>query len=389
MPAINVDIKPEIITWALNQTSEEKLGTKLMENIMQWLNGTKTPTFKQIEDFSKKSNIPLGYFFLQTPPVEEVKLLEYRTVDSIQLTNPSRDLIDTIYEMEDIQDWMKSYREELGYDVLPLVGCMKGISDVQAISDRIRNDLGLDREWYENVNDIREAFNYIRSMLEESGIVVMMNGVVGKNTHRALDVNEFRAFTIVDDWAPLIFINTADSQGGKLFSLLHEVAHIWLGESDLFNDRHYRTEGVSATETICNAVAGEILVPRDAFLNKWNECIDRKDVYTVITELAKYFHCGECVISRKALDSKKIKPEIYKRVVQEAIEHYNASRENRENPGGNYYSTMRTKLDGCFVRALCESINMGRTSYTEAYRLTNTSRKTFSAVAQSLGGVEW
>ena len=112
MPAVNVNIQPEIISWALSQTQEEKLGDKLMNNITQWLNGTKTPTFNQIEDFSKKANIPLGYFFLQTPPVEQIELLEYRTVDSIQLANPSRNLIDTIHEMESVQDWMRNYRQE-------------------------------------------------------------------------------------------------------------------------------------------------------------------------------------------------------------------------------------------------------------------------------------
>ncbi len=111
MPTVNVKIQPEIINWALNQTSTEKLGDKLMDNIIQWRNGTKTPTFNQIEDFSRKSNIPLGYFFLQTPPAEQMKLLEYRTVDSIQLANPSRNLLDTFHEMENVQNWMIDYRQ--------------------------------------------------------------------------------------------------------------------------------------------------------------------------------------------------------------------------------------------------------------------------------------
>ena len=122
---VNVNISPQIIIWALNQTQEEKLDEKLMSNINKWLDGTKTPTFNQIEDFSKKSNIPLGYFFLQTPPVEQIDLLKYRTIDSIYLANPSRNLIDTIHEMENIQDWMKDYRKELGFEKLSIVGCIK------------------------------------------------------------------------------------------------------------------------------------------------------------------------------------------------------------------------------------------------------------------------
>jgi Zn-dependent peptidase ImmA (M78 family) len=389
MAAVNVNIKPEIISWALSHAQEEKLGDKLVNNIKQWLNGTKTPTFNQIEDFSKKTNIPLGYFFLQTPPEEKIELLEYRTVDSIQLANPSRNLIDTVHEMESIQDWMKDYRQELGYDLLSIVGCMKGVDDVQSVVDRIRNDLELEVTWYENCKDSREAFSYIREKLETCGVVVMMSGVVGKNTHRALDIEEFRAFAMVDEWAPLIFINAVDSNGARLFSLLHEAAHIWLGVNDLYNDTHSRMNSAGATEVLCNAIAAELIVPKSVLLNKWNTEETVADVFAVIKELAGYFHCGETVVARKAFDCRKITHDVYKQVVQNTIDNYNKMKDRKEGSGGNYYNTMGSRLDGCFVRALCESINMGRTSYTEAYRLTNTSRKTFSEVVQNLGGVEW
>ena len=110
MTSVEVNIQPEIIKWALTQAPTAKFDENLMANIAKWLDGTKTPTFKQVEKFSKKTNIPLGYFFLQEPPVEQIKLLEYRTVDSIQLgDNPSRNLIDTIYSMESVQEWLRDY----------------------------------------------------------------------------------------------------------------------------------------------------------------------------------------------------------------------------------------------------------------------------------------
>lgn len=389
MASVNVNIQPEILKWVLEQIQEENIGSKLVENIKQWLDGTKTPTFNQIESLSKKSCIPLGYFFLQTPPKESVKLLEYRTVNSMHLATPSRNLIDTIHEMENIQDWMRSYREELGYEKLEIAGSMRGVTDAIVIADKIRKDLGLKNAWYKECKDARESFNYIRRCLEACGVIVMMSGVVGKNTHRALDVEEFRAFALADEWAPLIFINTADSLGAKLFSLIHEIAHIWIGENDLYNDRLNRIDGVSRIEIVCNAVAGEILVPAKAFREKWMEVSAYEDVSAAITAFARYFHCGESVIARKAFDSKKISKEIYVQIVKKAIDHFNGMKQNNDKSGGNYYNTMGSRLDGCFVRALCESVNMGRTSYTEAYRLTNTSRKTFSDVVQSLGGVEW
>ena len=385
MPAISVSIQPEIISWALGQAREEQLGTKLMNNIKQWLDGTKTPTFNQIEDFSRKANIPLGYFFLQTPPVEQLQLIEYRTVDSVELAHPSRNLIDTIHEMESVQAWMKEYRQETGFDVLPIVGCLKGNDDFKYIAKTIRKNMDLSDIWYESCTNMNAAFNYVRSRLEECGIVVMLNGVVGKNTHRTLSVDEFRAFAMVDEWAPLIFVNGADSQGARLFSLFHEIAHIWLGENDLYNDRGNSHE-VKPIEILCNAVAGELMVPFDKFLVEWNAAT-YADSGEKIKNLAKHFKCGESVIARKAFDAKKISYDLYKSIIDDAIEAYRQMKENKESNGGNYYNTMGNRLDGCFVRALCESINSGRTTYSEAYRLTNTSRKTFSEIALRLGGV--
>ena len=387
MPTVNVNIQPAIISWALNQTSEEKLGTKLVENIKQWLDGTKSPTFNQIEDFSKKSHIPLGYFFLQTPPVEQISLLEYRTLDSIELTNPSRNLIDTIHEMEAVQEWMVNYRKEWNYDTISVVGSLKGITDISVIADTIRKDLGLNVEWYKECGNPSEAFNKVRGLLEECGIVVMMNGIVGKNTHRALDVNEFRAFAMVDEWAPLIFINGADSAGGRLFSLFHEVVHLWIGENDLYNDRRYSANGIKPIEVTCNAVAGELMVPRAAFLEKWNNNTN-DDTHEKIKELARMFRCSGSVIARRALDNKKIDQNVYNKVIADAIEAYIQAKQEKSS-GGDYYRVARSKLDGVFVRALCESVNSGRTSFTEAYRLTNTTSKTFSEVASGLGGVLW
>lgn len=235
--------------------------------------------------------------------------------------------------------------------------------------------------------EILIPFNKVRGLLEECGIVVMMNGIVGKNTHRALDVNEFRAFAMVNEWAPLIFINGADSAGGRLFSLFHELVHLWIGENDLYNDTKYSANGIKPIEVICNAVAGALMVPKTVFLEKWNNNTN-DDIHEKIKELARMFRCSSSVIARRALDNKKIDQNVYNMVIADAIEAYIQTKQEKSS-GGDYYRVARSKLDGVFVRALCESVNSGRTSFTEAYRLTNTTSKTFSEVASGLGGVLW
>ena len=382
MPVVRVEIKPEIIKWAISQADETKLNEKLNDNIKKWINGSKTPTFKQIEELSKKTNIPIGYFFLDEPPEEDIGLLEYRTIDNVSMTNPSRDLIDVIYEMESIQSWMKEYRLENGYDELYFVGSLKYKKSVQSMARQIRDDLLLDEEWYKKCKNSYDAFKYIRELLDEMGIIVMLNGIVGNNTHRALNIEEFRAFAIVDEIAPLLFINNSDSDGAKLFSLFHEMVHVWIGENDLYNDRRDNNR-VKNTEVLCNGVASELLVPNEKFLIKWD---DNKDYRRVIKELSQYFRCSESVIARKALNNNKIDVSLYRTVIDDGIEAYNKMK-NRKSEGGDYYSSKKTRLNNSLIKALCESISSGRTTYTEAYRLTNTTRKTFDEVISRFGGV--
>lgn len=384
MQTVNVNIQPSVMEWAWEQSGEEMLGEEMTRKIKNWLEGTKTPTFRQIEELSKKSHIPLGYFFLQAPPDENVSLIEYRTVDSIKLEKPSRDLIDKISEMDRIQDWMRTYRRENGMEPLGIVGCAKDTKDACDVVDMMRDELGLDYKWFEEFDSSRELFKYVRDRLEECGVIVMMSGIVGENTHRPLDVDEFRAFAMADEWAPLIFINAADSEGAKLFSLLHEAAHICMGENDLYNDMGQKEIRESRRlEEVCNAAAAELLVPVKEFSKNWNENL--KDVFDKVTDLARHFHCSQVVVARKALDYHEIDRTCYDEIAARAYENYRKMKEQRGS-GGNYYNTKGSRLDGAFVRALCESIATGRTSYTEAYRLTSTNAGTFPKVAAHFGG---
>lgn len=387
MPSITVDIQPEIINWALKQTKEDRIDDALLTNIQHWLDGTKVPTFNQIEDFSKKSCIPLGYFFLKTPPKENVKLIDYRTIDSVALIEPSRNLIDTITEMEAIQEWMAAYRQDAGYDKCTFFGLTNNSSNPDEIAGSIRKYLEIPVQWYIETDNARESFSYWREKLNQAGVIVMMNGVVKNNTRRPLNTDEFRAFAMANEWAPLIFINAVDTDGARLFSLLHEAAHIALGRDDLFNDRQNSTSTVSTIETLCNAVAAELLVPNGDFLLAWNQSDKEENNFEKFSELARVFHVGTTVIARRALDNNLIDGALYRRIANQVIAQYNKNKQEKPKNGGNFYNTMGSRLDKNVARALCESIALGRTSYTEAFRLTNTNKNTFPNVVYKVGGI--
>ena len=386
MPAVMVDVAPVIIDWVIQSTSSTNIDTGIISKLIKWRSGEKKPTFNQVESVSKATRIPLGYFFLQSPPAESFPVLQYRTIDSVYTGNPSRDLVDTINDMESIQEWMHGFMIDSGYDKLNFVGSCRYEKDKKAVVQNFLKTLNISADWYKKVNAKTDAFKYFRSKFEEIGILVMMSGIVGNNTHRSLEIEEFRAFTLIDDYAPLIFINSNDSQGAKLFSLLHEVAHIWFGVSNFYNDRYGNANDVNEIEVLCNAVAAEILVPSNYFEIEWarqnGQQLNRK-----IQLLANIFSCGGVVIARKALDARYISKDQYQNIVDEAIQQFKSSRKKNSGGGGDYYATAATRIDNRFIVALDNSVREGKTQFTDAYRLTNTNRMTFSNLVEEVRGI--
>ena len=235
---VNVNVSKETLGWIMANVNFDALSSQIAGRLMSWYSGEKIPTFNQIEEASRATGIPLGYFFLNTPPKEDRTLLEYRTVDSLELEKPSRNLLDTIHDMEQIQEWAKNQMVTDGFSELDFVGSMAGVTEVSAFVTQIRQVLDLPRDWFIFAKTPADSYRYLRSRISNAGVIVMMNGIVGNNTHRPLEINEFRAFAIADEYAPLIFINSNDAINGKLFSLLHEFAHILIGKSNFFNDRY-------------------------------------------------------------------------------------------------------------------------------------------------------
>lgn len=388
MPGVSVNVQPAILNWAMQKAQMVSASSSVIETIAKWISGEKTPTFNQIEDISKKISIPFGYFFLEKPPVEECKIVEFRTVDSISLQNPSRNLIDTVDLMSSVQEWMTEYNKDNGAVEYPFVGCAKISDDVIATADRIRKELGLNLNWFDEFKSTADAYRSLRNSIMNLGVLVMMNGVVGNNTHRTLNVDEFRAFTLVNSYAPLIFINSRDTENGKLFSLLHELVHIWIGIDNFYNDTYGTSQKVSKEEQFCNAVAAEILVPDVLFSKEWSKQSGSSE--NIINELGKRFVCSRFVLLRKALDNGKIDQCEFGRILDLFQKQYKAIQDQKKNKtsgGGDFYRTLGTKWDRRFIQALYASAQSGRTPYRDVYRMTNTTGKTFHELVGKVGGI--
>ena len=385
---VSVNISSDMLKWIVSQASSYGFSDTVRDYLEKWQNGN-APTFNQIEKVSKSTGIPLGYFFLQKPPVENITLVNYRTIDSEQLSNPSRNLIDTLHDMDLVQEWVREYQIANGNLPCAFVGLFKNETKYTTIAENIRNLLNIKIDWYNQTKTVEESFNFLRAAISNLGVVVMMSGVVGNNTHRPLDIEEFRAFAVVDEYAPLIFINANDSINGRLFSLVHEFVHICKGENSLYNDMVYVEHTVQPIEILCNAVAAEILVPHNVFITEWNNTVINQDnLIFNIDQIAKKFKCGTMVIARRAYDNGFIDYSTYQQICKTAINSYNRNRKKKkeEGGGGDYYKTLASRLDRRFLDMVVGSVRSGTMQYTDAFRLTNTSRATFDVLIQKISG---
>lgn len=376
-----IDVKKEVLDWAVEKSGKNLSNIQeKFKDFNDWIQGNKYPTLNQLIEFGKFTNIPFGILVLKSPPIEKIPLLDFRTVDTLDINHPSRELIDTIKDMQRKQDWMRNYLIDAGYDKNRLVNSISYSSNlVEAeIANRIRKKINLKVDWYKDTQNKTDSFSYLKIKLSEAGVLVMQNGTALGNTHRPLDVNEFRAFTILDDYAPLIFINTKDTQSGKVFSLLHELVHIFIGQDSLYNNKFYKiNKFANKIEIFCNAIAGEIIVPSIDFINVWESSINFTNIVYHINDIANYFKVSEVIIARKALDNNLINRQLYDKIVDQAKK--NASMVVKRS-GGNANNTAKSRIDPRFVIALSSSLESGYAVFSDIYKLTGLSRNVFGNV---------
>ncbi|MEO0965738.1 MAG: ImmA/IrrE family metallo-endopeptidase [Planctomycetota bacterium] len=272
--------------------------------------------------------------------------------------------------MQRRQSWVRDYLVELGADPITFVGAAELTDPISKTVDSIRGALRLDRRWAQPIKSYEDALNLLLERAEDAGLLMMTSGIVGNNTRRVLDVSEFRGFVLIDEYAPLIFTNNRDAKSAQIFTLVHEIAHVWLGSSGLFDLERTISPDMDI-ERHCNRVAVELLLPRDQFNEAWKQ----SRAQDKFREISRRFRVSRVVVARRALDSKKITKEEFFSLYEELRNEDKPVK--TENDGGNFYNTAHRRLGNRFSRLVSQGVREGRLAYRDAYRLTGLRGKTF------------
>jgi Zn-dependent peptidase ImmA (M78 family) len=375
-----VAVKDTVLRWVVNRSGlpPDTLQRKFPK-LMQWESGESQPTLRQVESLAKATLTPLGFFFLSEPPAERLSIPHFRTLGDERLHMPSPELLETNQMMQRRQAWMREFLIEQGQGRLPFVESARLTEAPQAVAERIRETFGFDEGWASHQPSWTEALRFLREAMESIGILVVANGIVGNNTHRKLDPNEFRGFVLVDEYAPLVFVNAADAKAAQMFTIAHELAHVFFGSSAAFDLREMQPAD-DPIEQACNRVAAEFLVAEKELRRIWPSAQRDAEPFQVI---ARHFKASTLVAARRALDLGLIRNEAF-------LDFYQAYQSDerrlaaRRPDGGDFYANQNLRVGRRFAYAVVRAAKEGKLLYAEAYQLTGLYGKTFDRYASSL-----
>lgn len=377
-----VAVSPALVQWARERAHLDVAALAArFPKLPEWERGEVQPTFKQLEDFANATHVPFGYLFLPEPPQIPMPIPDFRTLQNQHVRAISPDLLDTIYAMQRRQAWLRETRLECEAPPLEFVGNARLDDDPAAIGREMRRLLGLGDGWAATVRTWQEAVSALRSAIEAVGVMAVINGVVGNNTRRVLDVDEFRGFALSDDYAPLIFVNGADARSAQMFTLAHELAHLWLGAegSGLSGFPGIFPDG-GAVETFCDRAAAEFLVPEAELRGYWPDV--RRDE-TPFELLARRFKVSPIVVGRRAMDLRLVDREYFFDFYEVYIRQ-----ERKQKPatgGGDFYNNQNTRVGKLFAAQVIRAAREGRIGFKQAYELTGLNGGAFQEYARRLG----
>lgn len=372
-----------MLVWARERAGLEPVDLEgRFPKLAEWEAGDTQPTLKQLNDFARAVHVPVGYLFLPSPPDEPLPIPDFRTMDGRGIQRASPNLLDMLYACQERQGWYREFAQTVRQPELPFVGSAALDDAPENVATQMAATLGFDVQARATSRTWEEALRMFIGQADRIGVLVMVSGVVLSNSHRKLDVEEFRGFALADRRAPLIFINGSDTKSGQMFTLAHELAHLWLGSSAVSNASAAPLRGYRREEVWCNAVAAELLVP---LANLRAELRDNEALNLALPRLARQFKVSTLVILRRLLDARWLD-----RAAFDAAWAAERARlqglADRASGGGDFYRTTLSRVSRRFARALVESTLEGQTLYRDAFRMLGVAKtETFNHIGREVG----
>lgn len=382
-------ITPKVLKWAREsarmpeQIAAAKV-SKSVDILREWEEGKSQPTIKQAQTLAKAYKRPFALFFLQEIPRDFKPLQDYRRKDSKELGTSS---IFIIREIQQKQAWISEVNEENNEDRIPFVGKFSIVDNPIKVANDILKELDISPSNYKTDNPIKEWID----KAESKGIFISRTSFI--HSRLKLDCEEIQGFAIADKYAPFVFINSDDWNAPQLFTLVHEIAHIWIDATGVSNEIEPEIKNKDKfhpVELFCNEVAANALIPSHFFYNLDNNIFNSaKEIF----KISKRLGISSFAFLVRALNLKLIPIDVYKTLKNEADLEYRAflTREeekkikSKEKKGGpNPYLLRLNKNSRLFTQIVLDAFKGGYVEPTQASALLNTPVNKFPSLEAQL-----
>ncbi|HHV76532.1 MAG TPA: ImmA/IrrE family metallo-endopeptidase [Syntrophothermus lipocalidus] len=360
-----VPIVPETLKWAMEwaaidkETLAKALNVK-SEKITDWLNGTQKPTYRQAKELANRCHVAFSQLLLPPPEKIDIPLNDFRRGPA-KVNRPSPELVEAIYDALRKRDWWREYRRN---EPVPFWEKRFVKKDApEAFADAILQIIPI-QDAQKKASSWQDLLRLATQQIEEAGILVLRQSFVGSNTHRVYNSEEFSGFAIADEVAPVIFVNTRDSIARQTFTLIHELIHVWLGDSVL----DANLEGIESpdiqAERFCDQVAAAMLMPAEDFRNIWYG-----NPYEGAQWAARKFKVSAWAALKRALELNLVSYREYHEALNKIKEDIEPQTQREGGP--TFWTTLESRNSRKFTRAVVEAARRGDISAKEMASLLN------------------
>ena len=349
-------------------------GNITVEKLTAWEKGDDFPSQTQAIALSEMLGISYAMLFMPVvPPPDIPPIPDLRTLSGEHLANPSLDFRQVLNDAIVRQEWVRDERAEEEWGKLPFVGKFDITDDPKAVAADMRSVLQLSKEDRNRCTDFEAFIKHIVSRAEDIGVLVMRSAVVRHATNRPLKVSEFRGFALSHHLAPTVFINDSDAKAAQIFTVAHELAHIWIG-ADGISDRkpNQKNDSRNTIEIFCDKVAAELLVPEAEIRPQWRHDASLEDSKRVAT----HFRVSTLVVLRRAKDLGLLSFDKFMAQVESEYARFKEIdrkkrelQKKKEKQGGNFWASFELRNGRTFNAAVATALQHQRVTFTEAASL--------------------
>lgn len=353
--------------------------THAADKVRAWEAGSARPTFPQARTLAAVLHVPFAALFLEPTTLGSQDLPDLRTTGG-RARSFSVDLCEVYRDALRKQAWVREVREREGFGAIEFVGACRNGSPAQG-ARAIEKLLALSESDRAQCATPDDFLRLLARRAEDAGILVLRSATVGSNNHRPLDVDEFRGFAVADNVAPLIFVNTADAKAAQVFTLIHEIAHLWRAETGISQPSLEVVRALDKdAEAFCDEVAAEFLVPKKQLEAQWSAASFAENC----DHLRRRFKVSGMVIARRAFDLELVGKTEYRAFMSEQMK---LARAKARGTGGSEFTTMvRLKNGSVVTDMVTRAVRGGELLWREASQLLGVTPRIVAQLVEQQSG---